>query len=66
MMCTDEAVLERRSNKRQDTLLGSGHGWLAVTAADSAAEVVAIGNRSSRAERDRSRNTHPQHARPHV
>ena len=62
----DEAAVERRADKRQDPVLGSRHGRLASTAADSAAEVVAIGNRASRPERDRLGNTDTEHADSHV
>jgi len=47
-------------------MLGSGHGRLASAAPDTAAEVVAVGNRSSADERDGPGNTGPQHADPHV
>ncbi len=64
--CADEAVLERRHDQPEDSVLGAGYGRVAPATEHPATQVVPDGDGAGRAQRERPRYAHPQHAHTHV
>ena len=63
---SDEAILGRRHHKSENTLLGTGYGWVATPSEHTTTKMVLDGQWSGRNERIRSGHVNTEHAYPHV